>query len=73
MGIRPSLLLDIQDGYQAYCIDEAVLSFGHWVQSKLSGITGKNDNEVSGRQELMLRKLLSGDAKEQFAVPVATK
>lgn len=69
---RPSELMGITDVYQAYCFDEAVVTFGSFVSDKLSQITGKNEQSIRGQQELLLSKLLSSGAKAMFATPTAT-
>lgn len=61
----------ITDPYTAFCFDEAVSEFGAVISSELSDIEGRDAKSTKARQELALKSML-GDAKEQFAAPVAT-
>jgi hypothetical protein len=73
MHVRPSELLDISDAYEAYCIDDAVMTFGQHIANKLSEVTGKNAKQIEGQRSLLLRRLLSPETKQLFRSPVATK
>lgn len=64
--------MGIKGTYKAYCLDEAVVTFGSFVSDRLSSVTGSNENSIRGQQELLLSKLLSPGAKAMFATPTAT-
>lgn len=64
MGIRPSELLGIDDPYEAYCLDEAVLSFGDGVRAELDKVKGKNQEQ---KRMMALRRMLG--MKQKFADP----
>lgn len=72
MTVRPSQLLAIDDAYVAYCIDDAVMTFGEFIASKLNEVKGKNAKQIEGQRLLLLRRLLSSEAKQQFRAPIAT-
>ncbi len=62
-------MLDIQDGYVAYCLDEAVALFGNTVSNELDSITDKNPKRIPAQQERHLRKRLG--LAQKFADPMA--
>lgn len=37
-GVRPSELLDLDDPYEAYCLDEAAAYLGNTIQADLNGV-----------------------------------
>lgn len=75
---RPSSLLDIQDSYTAFCMDQAVAMFGNGVQNILDSITHKNEKFQTAQRTAKLNAILS-DAppeeavKKSFAAPTPTK
>lgn len=70
-GKTPSELFAIEDGYLAYCLNEAVAMLGNHIQGTLEKITGKTADQIEGRRRAALRRLL-GQAS-MFRAPVATK
>lgn len=66
MKVRPSQLLGIDDPYEAYCLDEAVLAFGDGVTAELDKVKGKNQAQ---KRMMTLRRLLG--LKQKFADPAA--
>ena len=65
-------MMAITDEYVAYCFDEAVSEWGNWIRGELDKIDGNNAKQIQARQQAVLMKLLKGDVKERFRVPVAT-
>jgi len=59
-GRRPSDFFNIEDEYAAWCFDEAVHRWGSFVQGELAKVDGKNRQQIEGRQERVLRRLLKG-------------
>lgn len=62
----------------AYCLDEAVVTFGTGVESILDGVTHKNAKIASAMKQRKLTAILSSAPAEeakakQFAPPAATK
>lgn len=66
-GTRPSELLNLVDGYAAFCLDEAVAYFGNTLADELSDITDKNPKRAAAKQERHLAKRLGLPLK--FADP----
>src|SRR5262245_12895218 len=62
-GVRPSSLLDVDDTYAAYCLDQAVFHFGSQLSAELESVEGKTAADIKRRQEVILRNWL-GDDKE---------
>jgi hypothetical protein len=65
-------MLGVTDPYEAFCIDEAIVTFGNWVKYELEKVKGKNEKELEGRRLLLLRRLLSDKVESRFANPMAT-
>lgn len=65
-GVRPSNLLGIDDPYRAYCLDEAVGSWGTYVTNELDKIDGKTDKEVSRKRKNRLLYLLDAPVEQRF-------
>lgn len=55
---RPSQLIDIDDPYVAYCVDEAVAMFGNTVSAELNDIYDKNPKKMAQKQERHLQMRL---------------
>lgn len=73
---RPSDLLDIEDGYVAYCLDQAVGYFGRHLEAELekAGSGAKNDQEAEWKRKLVMDRYMSDNDKPQrglFADPAA--
>jgi hypothetical protein len=73
---RPSDLLNIQDDYVAYCLDQAVAYFGRTLESELekAGSGAKNESEAEWKRKAVLERFLGEDDKPQrgmFADPAA--
>lgn len=62
---RPSSLLGVVGVYEAFCLDEAVAIYGHYIEAQLDKITGK-PKEVQRKQHNLLLKLLDAPAKQRF-------
>lgn len=70
--VRPSELVNVEDPYRAYCLDQAVGEFGSYVKSEVERIEGKNAKAVEGKRKTKLRALLSENPKAKFAQPQPT-
>jgi hypothetical protein len=66
---RPSDLLDLDDSYAAYCLDQAVLTFCAGVESKLEAVPTpkgkKGEERRQQNQTKLLHKLLRIEESEQ--------
>lgn len=65
-GCRPSNLLNIDNDYHAYCLDEAVSTWGSHVTSELEKLEGKTDKEVRTKRDRKLLQLLQAPDKMRF-------
>lgn len=78
---RPSDLLDVQNSYAAFCLDEAVIHFGDTLESELDKAAekAKSSKAAEGKQRLILERWLTPTPKDgkppagHFANPVPTK
>lgn len=80
---RPSDLLGVENSYVAYCLDEAIVTFGEALEHELEKVAhgAKNERAAEGAQKMTLEKWLklgayaevAGEKKQQFRNPVATK
>jgi hypothetical protein len=61
---RPSSLVDIEDTYVAYCLDQAVATWGGFVETELGKVEGKNSQDIESKQRAILTRLLGGDEEE---------
>ena len=68
-GVRPSELLDIDNPYIAYCLDEAVATFGNGVSNELESVEGKSKSQVNQRRRAVLGKLLKLPDEVRFKKP----
>jgi hypothetical protein len=66
---RPSQLLDIENSWDAFRIDDAVAVFGGAIELQLSNIDGKNMREIQKKQELALRRILAGRDSQKYRDP----
>lgn len=57
-GCRPSELLGVSDAFMAYCLDNAVFSFGDALEIELESQSGKTSEEVKRKKERVLRDWL---------------
>jgi hypothetical protein len=57
---RPSALLDIEDPYHAFVLDEAVWELGSTIENEISKVEGKDARQIESRTKALLQKLLSG-------------
>lgn len=71
MGTRPSEIYDVEDAFEAFCFDRAVITFGLAVEHALHGVEGKNAKEIERKQARELDKWLG--RKQQFRDPAALK
>lgn len=72
--VRPSQLLDIDDSYVAYCLDQAINYWGKTIENDLDKVEGKNDKDTENKRKAVLNGYLypspSGEAsKGRFADP----
>lgn len=58
--------MDIEPGYRAFCLDEAVAAWGNYVSSELEKISGKTDKEVNKKRTNKLLQLLDAPAEKRF-------
>jgi hypothetical protein len=59
-GNSPSDIVGLDmGGYEAYCLNEAVLAFGAHISSKLEEIEGKNKAQIEQKQQRLLERLLN--------------
>lgn len=73
---RPSDLLNIQDDYVAYCLDQAVGYFGRTLENELekAGSDAKNNADAEWKRRAVLDRYLGDNDKPQrgqFADPAA--
>lgn len=57
-GKTPAEVFGITDEYTAYCFNEAIAIFGHWIEEELEKVPGKTDKERKGNRSLMLKSLM---------------
>lgn len=75
--VRPSQLLDIEDAYVAYCLDEAIGYFGSQLEFELdkasSGKESKGERSAKMKRQSVLDRVLGPPKKEtaRFADPAA--
>lgn len=55
---RPSDLLAVGDRWLAFCLDNAVYTFGSALEMELKGTEGKNKKEIQNKQQRTLDKWL---------------
>lgn len=65
-GRRPSQLLGIDNDYHAYCLDEAVATWGSYVKSELDKVEGKNDKEINAKRQRKLLQLVEAPDAVRF-------
>jgi len=63
---RPSEFLDIPEPYDAYCFDEAVDTWGQYVEGELDKITDKNSKRRDIKRRNRLGQLLDLDPSVRF-------
>jgi hypothetical protein len=63
---RPCALLGIDDPYVSYCVDEAVGSWGMYVENELDKIEGKNGKDTARKQHNKLLQLLDAPSDQRF-------
>jgi len=72
---RPSHLLNIEDPYKAFCLDQAVRCFGRTLEARLdeAGADAKNQEQAKrARQRILDQVLTPGEVpKKRFADPAA--
>ena len=73
---RPSELLNIEDDYVAYCLDQAVGYFGRALESELekAGSDAKNEDDAQWKRKRVLDAFLGEEDKPQsgtYADPAA--
>lgn len=60
-GTRPSVLLDIQDTYVAYCFDQAIGYWGVAIESAMDEVEGKNAKDTAAKRQAVLKRFLYPD------------
>ena len=57
---RPSEILNVEEPYTAYCLDEAVMAFGRGCEAAMDSVKtkGKKPAQIKGARENMLRRFL---------------
>jgi hypothetical protein len=73
-GTTPASLLNIEDPYIAFCLNQAVGYWGMTIESALDEVDGKNSKEIAIKRKAVLRKWLYPDSADkpqpgQFADP----
>jgi hypothetical protein len=63
---RPSHLLAIEDVYTAYCVDQAVATFGSSITAELDKIDDKDPKKVERKREARLYQLLDIPVQQRF-------
>jgi hypothetical protein len=80
LGQRPSVLLDVEESYPAYCLDEAVTYFGIILENMLQEAgqkPGKEERRAQMAREAVMNKVFAktkpGEQKKTsgFADPAA--
>lgn len=79
MGVRPSDVVALEDPYERFCFDEAVMVFGSYIRKQLDkvesggGKQNRKRKELEGKRTLVLKKLLDPNTEEAktYATPVA--
>lgn len=67
---RPSQLLNIDNDWQAFCLDRAVATFGNALKAELDSVEGKNNKEIQRKRESILRKWIpEASSERKFADP----
>lgn len=69
--VTPSKLLNIEDDYAAFCLDEGLAEMGGFIQSELKKIKGKKQKVVDARRAAMLEAIITGNPAKRFADPAA--
>lgn len=59
-------MLHIQDGYTAYCLDEAIGVFGLGVENELNSVEAKTEKEAARKRQQLLGKLLQLPDEQRF-------
>lgn len=62
----PAILVDVTDPYLAYCLNEAVITFGNTIQHELDKITDKNPKTQERKRRNKLLQLLGVPAEQRF-------
>lgn len=65
-SVRPSILLNLQNDYVAYCFDQAVSVWGNHVIHELDKIEGKTEKEVTRKRQNKLLQLLDAPDAVRF-------
>lgn len=71
---RPSDLLDIEDRYVAYCLDQACGYYGRVIENELGKIEAKNQSDGERQRKLVMDRFFGVEDKPTrgaFADPAA--
>lgn len=68
---RPSEILNIEQPYIAYCIDNAVATFGRSLEAELNKVEGKTDKQRDAKRQRILAIWL--DEPVKYRDPPATR
>lgn len=72
---RPSDILQIDDDYMAYCLDQAIGYLGRTIEAELDKVEGKTREETEQKRSRVLDRFLALDnekpSRGQFADPAA--
>jgi hypothetical protein len=55
---RPSVMLQIEDRYAAFCVDGAVAHFGLQLEAELDGVNEKNPKTAKRKRQRIMEKWL---------------
>jgi ribonuclease HII len=58
--------VNVVDPYEAYCLDQAVTTWGNYITSELEKIEGKDSKAVARKQRSKLLQLLGAKDSERF-------
>lgn len=64
MAIRPSELYDIDNSFDAYCFDSAVVWFGKYVEAELAKV------DKQGQKELRFHQLMQDELTKRYRDPM---
>lgn len=65
-GCTPSDLLQIEEPYTAYCLNQAVSHFGAYVTGELEKIEGKDSKAVARKRQQKLEQLLRAPGQRKY-------
>jgi hypothetical protein len=55
-----------ENSYVAYCVDEAVVTFGNYITTELEKVKGKNEKQVERKRYNRFLKLMDAPDTQRF-------